>query len=58
MATFFGLNIIRALKKLLYFIFVFFKTWFIKLQTRKMFSEEVEALTFRQLYHAPFLFAA
>lgn len=58
MATFFGLNIIRALKELPHFIFVFFKTWFIKLKIRKMFSEESESLTFGQLNHAPFLLAA
>jgi len=58
MATFFGLNIIRALEELPHFIFVFFKTWFNKLKIRKIFSEESESLTFSQLNHAPFLLAA
>ncbi|MBU1678310.1 MAG: IS5 family transposase [Bacteroidetes bacterium] len=54
MATFFGLNIIRALKEISHFIFVFFKTWFIKLKSEKMFSEKLESITFGQPNYAPF----
>lgn len=58
MATFFGLNIIRALKELPHFIFVFFKTWFIKLKIRNIFSEESESLTLDQPNRAYFFLAA
>ncbi|MBU2507756.1 MAG: IS5/IS1182 family transposase, partial [Bacteroidetes bacterium] len=58
MATFFGLNIIRALKEISHFIFVFFKTWFIKLKSEKMFSEKLESITFGQPNYAPFSLAA
>ncbi|MBU2507159.1 MAG: transposase, partial [Bacteroidetes bacterium] len=54
MATFFGLNIIRTLKEISHFIFVFIKTWLIKLKIRKMFSIKLESITFGQPDPAPF----
>lgn len=40
MATFFGLNMIRALKDLPHFIFVFFKTWLLKLINEKILLKQ------------------
>ena len=65
MATFFGLNLIRALKELPHFIFVFLwksiptgKTWLIKLKNKNLLAEELKSLSLKQSFHVTLLHAA